>query len=131
MPRLAEIFKKLQRECPVGEDGQPVGITYTAITEAFRAYHVLEEDILQNLREIVLAELAAGVSAYQGMCGPEIHGATFRTSEGRQLVSLLNGILDVQGKLDELRKVNSCPATRSEESLPGSTSPDTEASPST
>lgn len=125
MSRLSEIFKKLQRECPVGEDGQPIGVTYEAIAEALRIQKVDESWILQNLREIVVAEIAAGVAAYQGTCGPEIRSATLHIAEGRQLVALLNGLLDAQEKL---RKEKEFLWRDPEQSAPGSESPGSEES---
>jgi hypothetical protein len=125
MSRLTEIFRKLQKECPVGEDGQPIGVTYEAISEALRIMKVEDAFILQGLRKIVIAEIAAGVSVYQGACGPEIHSATLHIAEGRQLVALLNGLLDAQEKL---RKEKETLWKESEQSVPGSESQDSEES---
>lgn len=126
MSRLSDILSKLQRECPVGEDGQPVGVTYEAIAGALRLYKIEDIWIIQQLREIVMAEFAAGVAAYQGVCGPEIRSATLHIAEGRQLVALLNGILDVQEKL---RREKGLPCqTTPEQSTPGSESKDSDSS---
>jgi hypothetical protein len=125
MSRLSEVLAKLQRECPVGEDGQPVGITYEAIVEALRIHKIGEDWILQQLRDIVIAELAAGVAAYQGTCGPEIRSATLNITEGRQLVALLKGIVDVQEKLREEQEDS---WKRPAPSGPGSDSPDSDES---
>lgn len=126
MSRLADILSKLQRECPVGEDGQPVGVTYEAISGALRLYKIEDSWIIQQLTEIVIAEIAAGVAAYQGVCGPEIRSATLRIPEGRQLVALLNSLLDAQEKLRR-EKALSC-QTIPEQSMPGSESKDSDSS---
>jgi hypothetical protein len=124
--RLAEIYAKLERERKVEEDGTPAGISYTAIIWALKQGRISEFEVLRDLRDIVFAELATGVSAYQGLCGPEIPSATLNVHEGRQLVALLNGILDVQEKLRKEQKECSCPTEpKPEESEPGSPSTDT------
>ena len=130
MSRLSELFAKLERERKVEDDGTPAGITYLAISEALRRHKVSETDVLRDLRDIVFAEIATGVSAYQGLCGPEIQSATLNVHEGRQLVALLNGILDLQEKLRKEQKECPCPTEpKPAESEPGSPSTDTPSAP--
>lgn len=98
MNRLQALFERLQSTY-LDEHGNPRELLYSEINEALEGAKVTEGEILQGLRRVVIAHIAAGTVVYAEQGGPEIVETSLQLQPGRELLGLYNAILEAQGRL--------------------------------
>lgn len=124
MSRLVTIFQRLV-ESHKQENGESEEISYAAVIEALRRSHISEMEILQDFREVVVADLARGVAIYVEHGGPEAP-TTLQIEHGREMMDLYNAILEAQRRILSLEKRKQWESAKS---TSGSTSQESEKSP--
>lgn len=118
MSRLVQVFQKINQKL-LQEEKEEGAALYSTIIEELSRERISEDEVLRNLRGVVVAHIAAGTAIYIEHGGPEIAASGLQLQPGRELLGLLNAILEAQERILRLERVK---GWKSEKSTSGSDS---------
>jgi len=98
MSRLIQLFQNLK----TSDEDDGGELLYTDVVEALKGARVTDLEILQQLKNVVLADIAVGVATYLEHGGPQ-NPSTLQLEHGLDAVKLLIAVQEAQERSLTLR----------------------------